>query len=74
MSFNCYFLVSSIPLPELPPLDLIPKIAFDSFTITIVSYTVTMSMALIFASKEKYEVDGNQELLAMVIYFFELFM
>lgn len=25
-----------------------------------------MSMALIFAAKEKYEVDANQELLAMV--------
>lgn len=31
----------------------------------MVSYTVSMSMALIFAQKLNYEVDSNQELLAM---------
>ncbi|XP_077301862.1 solute carrier family 26 member prestin isoform X2 [Arctopsyche grandis] len=56
---------TGIPAPQLPPLELLPKVALDSFSITIVSYTVTMSMALIFATKEKYEVNGNQELLAM---------
>lgn len=63
-----YFYFYSIPAPQLPPLELLPKVALDSFSITIVSYTVTMSMALIFATKEKYEVNGNQELLAMVQY------
>lgn len=31
----------------------------------MVSYVVTMSMALIFARKDMYEVDANQELLAL---------
>lgn len=50
----------------MPPVELIPKIAIDAFTITMVTYTISMSMALIFAAKEKYEVDANQELLALV--------
>lgn len=33
----------------------------------MVSYTVTMSMSLIFAKKLHYDVDSNQELFAMVI-------
>lgn len=58
--------IFSLPNPQQPPLELFPKIAIDAFTITMVTYTITMSMALIFAAKEKYEVDANQELLAMV--------
>ncbi|XP_014203830.1 solute carrier family 26 member 10 isoform X2 [Copidosoma floridanum] len=54
-----------IPEPQLPAFNLLPKIALDSFAITIISYTVTMSMSLIFAKKLHYEVDSNQELLAM---------
>ncbi|CAG9558930.1 unnamed protein product [Danaus chrysippus] len=56
---------TGLPNPQQPPLELFPKIAIDAFTITMVTYTITMSMALIFAAKEKYEVDANQELLAM---------
>lgn len=41
-------------------------VAVDSIAIAIVSYTVTISMALIFAKKQNYEVRPNQELLAMV--------
>lgn len=44
-----------------------PRIFVDSLLIAIVSYTITISMALIFAQKKNYEVDANQELLAMVI-------
>lgn len=55
-----------LPLPELPPIRLLGLVAFDSIAIAIVSYTVTISMALIFAKKQNYEVDPNQELLAMV--------
>lgn len=43
-----------------------PNILLDSFVITMVSYTITMSMALIFAQKLGYEVDSNQELMAQV--------
>ncbi|CAH2268854.1 jg27182 [Pararge aegeria aegeria] len=63
-------LVGTIPtgLPDanVPPIELLPRIALDAFTITMVTYTISMSMALIFAAKEKYEVDANQELLALV--------
>lgn len=55
-----------LPMPELPPIKLLGLVAFDSIAIAIVSYTVTISMALIFAKKQNYEVDPNQELLAMV--------
>ncbi|XP_039751881.1 prestin isoform X2 [Pararge aegeria] len=62
-------LVGTIPtgLPDanVPPIELLPRIALDAFTITMVTYTISMSMALIFAAKEKYEVDANQELLAL---------
>lgn len=56
-----------LPLPELPPIELLWIVAVDSIAIAIVSYTVTISMALIFAKKQNYEVRPNQELLAMVI-------
>lgn len=57
-----------LPLPELPPIRLLGLVAIDSIAIAIVSYTVTISMALIFAKKRNYEVRANQELLAMVSY------
>ncbi|XP_015171819.1 PREDICTED: solute carrier family 26 member 10-like isoform X1 [Polistes dominula] len=53
-----------LPTPSLPPLSLIPNVLLDSFIITLVSYTISMSMALIFAQKVGYEVDANQELVA----------
>lgn len=56
---------TGFPEPKLPPLSLFPLIAVDALVITMVTYTISMSMALIFASKEKYEVDANQELLAI---------
>lgn len=37
----------------------------NGFTIAMVSYTVSVSMALIFAKKLNYDIDFNQELLAM---------
>lgn len=37
----------------------------SGFTIAMVSYTVSVSMALIFAKKLNYDIDFNQELLAM---------
>ncbi|XP_008212939.1 solute carrier family 26 member 10 isoform X4 [Nasonia vitripennis] len=52
------------PQPKLPPMDLLSDIILDSFVITMVSYTISMSMALIFAQKLNYDVDSNQELMA----------
>ncbi|KMQ94411.1 solute carrier family 26 member 6-like isoform x2 protein [Lasius niger] len=60
--------VMHIPqVPSVPPLSIIPNILVDSFVITMVAYTISMSMALIFAQKMGYEVDSNQELVAQCI-------
>ncbi|XP_011502509.1 PREDICTED: solute carrier family 26 member 10-like [Ceratosolen solmsi marchali] len=53
------------PKPKIPPMELLPSIILDSFVITMVSYTITMSMALTFAQKLNYDVNSNQELIAL---------
>lgn len=65
--FNVRRITNSIFLLafEVPNLELAQLLVLDGFIIAMVSYTVTMSMALIFAQKLNYEVDSNQELLAM---------
>lgn len=60
------FIPMGLPLPEMPSQHLLWMVAVDSMAIAIVSYTVTISMALIFAKKRNYEVRPNQELLALV--------
>jgi MFS superfamily sulfate permease-like transporter len=62
-----YITVPRLPYPTLPAFSLFPKIIMDSFTITMVAYTISMSMALIFAQRHNYEVDSNQELFAQVL-------
>lgn len=63
-------LVGEIPLGlpdlEMPPIKLLWLVAVDSIAIAIVSYSVTISMAMILAKKSNYEVRANQELLALV--------
>ncbi|XP_018576246.1 solute carrier family 26 member 10 isoform X4 [Anoplophora glabripennis] len=54
-----------LPSPTIPPISLIPTVLLDGFTIAIVTFTITLSMAFIFAQKLNYEVDANQELFAM---------
>lgn len=41
------------------------SLLLESFPIAMVAYAVSVSMALIFAQKHNYEIDFNQELLAM---------
>ena len=45
--------------------EIMPKLWTDAIVIAIVSYSFTVSMGLIFANKENYKIDFNQELLAM---------
>ncbi|XP_050313181.1 prestin-like isoform X2 [Anthonomus grandis grandis] len=59
------YIPTGLPEPIMPVFSLIPHIWLDAVVIMMVSYTITMSMALIFARKLMYEVDSNQELLAM---------
>ncbi|XP_057331229.1 prestin-like isoform X5 [Microplitis mediator] len=56
---------TGLPKPELPTIELIGNVMVDCIAITMVSYTVTLSMALIFAQKLHYDIDSNQELFAM---------
>ncbi|KFB34784.1 Slc26a5 [Anopheles sinensis] len=56
---------TGLPAPSLPDFSLMPSIIIDSFPIAMVGYTVSVSMALIFAKKENYEIGFNQELFAM---------
>ncbi len=55
-----------LPAPEMPDLSLFKSLLLDGFGIAIVSYSASGSMALILAEKHHYEIDFNQELLAMV--------
>lgn len=50
---------------EVPDLGLSKQLIVDGFVISMVSYTVSVSMGLIFAQKLNYEINFNQELLAM---------
>ncbi|XP_034941866.1 prestin-like isoform X2 [Chelonus insularis] len=53
-----------LPMPSMPPVSLLSSIMVDCFVITMVSYSISMSMGLIFAQKFNYEIDANQELVA----------
>ncbi|XP_055372387.1 prestin-like [Condylostylus longicornis] len=52
---------------KVPNFDLVQKVFLESIPVAMVSYAISISMALIFAQKFKYSVNGNQELLAMGI-------
>ncbi|XP_053687537.1 sulfate transporter-like [Sabethes cyaneus] len=56
---------TGFPAPSLPDLNLLRSVLLDSFTIAMVAYVVSVSMGLIFAQKQNYEINFNQELLAM---------
>ncbi|XP_053691119.1 solute carrier family 26 member 6-like [Sabethes cyaneus] len=49
----------------LPNWNLLQSMVLDGFIVAIVSYAATVSMGTIYAQREKYELDFNQELLAM---------
>uniref|UniRef100_A0A8D8S9J3 Prestin n=1 Tax=Cacopsylla melanoneura TaxID=428564 RepID=A0A8D8S9J3_9HEMI len=52
-----------LPFPQPPPFYLIPNLIVDGLMISIVAFSINISMASILA-KKKYKVDSNQELLA----------
>ena len=54
------------PPPLRPSSVLIKRLWSDSIVVGLVGYSVTLSLAKIFAERFKYEVDGNQEILAEV--------
>ncbi|KAB7497897.1 Prestin [Armadillidium nasatum] len=56
---------TGMPPPKLPPFELYDDVLLSSLGITIVSYTVSFSMAKIFAKRLDYNVDATQELYAL---------
>ncbi|XP_076363031.1 prestin-like isoform X2 [Tachypleus tridentatus] len=56
---------TGLPEPVAPRMDLIPSLVVDGFAVSAVSYTISYSLAQIFAKKHQYVVDANQELLAI---------
>ena len=56
---------TGLPSPELPDVSMMPGLIGDAFTITIIGYVVTLSIAKILADKFNYSVDPNQELIAI---------
>ncbi|XP_064489456.1 prestin-like isoform X3 [Ornithodoros turicata] len=59
------FVPTGFPTPEIPRLDLIPKLILNAFVVAIVSFTIALSMAKLFGKKHKYQIDPNQELKAI---------
>ncbi len=57
-------IIISIIYFRLPP-PLIPQLIPDSIVISIVAFAISLSLAKIFAKKNKYSVDANQELIAI---------
>lgn len=54
-----------MPQPKIPDLSILPSFLLDSFAIAIVSFAITLSLAKLFANKNKYHIDANQELRAL---------
>lgn len=52
-------------MPKVPPMALLQDLAVEAIAVTIVSYSIVMSMALTFGRKLQYEILPNQELFAM---------
>ena len=54
------------PPPLRPTKVLIGRLWDDAIVVGLVSYSVTLSLAKKFGERFKYEIDGNQEILAEV--------
>lgn len=47
-------------------MSLVPNVLIDGLVIATVASSINISLALLYAKKENYKVDSNQELLACV--------
>ncbi|XP_055336088.1 solute carrier family 26 member 6-like [Paramacrobiotus metropolitanus] len=54
-----------MPEPQVPDMVLLPQILVDTFAVAVVGFTITVSLAKLFAQRFKYEIDPNQELKAL---------
>ncbi|KAI3389889.1 hypothetical protein SNEBB_003776 [Seison nebaliae] len=55
---------NKLPLPSAPKFSFIQYIIQDAIVVAIISYSVSYSMALLFAERFSYKIDANQELFA----------
>ncbi|OCT83375.1 hypothetical protein XELAEV_18025916mg [Xenopus laevis] len=51
--------------PIVPKAELFVEVVGNAFAIAVVGYTITISLAKMFAMKHGYKVDSNQELIAL---------
>ncbi|KAJ8404066.1 hypothetical protein AAFF_G00344160 [Aldrovandia affinis] len=56
---------SGLQPPDLPAVSLFRLVVGDAFALSVVGYSIAISMGQIFAVKYGYQVDSNQELLAL---------
>ncbi|KHJ97700.1 inorganic anion transporter, SulP family [Oesophagostomum dentatum] len=61
------FAVLRLPAPKLPRFELVPDLINHGASIAIVAYVVTLSMGKLFARKHKYQINNDQEMLALGI-------
>nr|7V73_A Chain A, Prestin [Homo sapiens]7V74_A Chain A, prestin [Homo sapiens]7V75_A Chain A, prestin [Homo sapiens] len=54
-----------LPPPSVPDLSLFPLVIGDAIAIAIVGLAVSISVGKTFAKKHGYQIDGNQELIAL---------
>uniref|UniRef100_A0A023FTD8 Putative sulfate/bicarbonate/oxalate exchanger sat-1 n=1 Tax=Amblyomma parvum TaxID=251391 RepID=A0A023FTD8_AMBPA len=59
------YVPTGFPTPTVPRADLIAKLVLNGFVIAIVSFTIALSMAKLFAKRHHYQIDPNQELNAL---------
>ncbi|XP_039524017.1 prestin isoform X3 [Pimephales promelas] len=51
--------------PKIPDFSVFPNLLADAVAISVVGFSIAISLAKIFALKHGYSVDGNQELMAL---------
>ncbi|XP_073724658.1 prestin [Misgurnus anguillicaudatus] len=51
--------------PKVPDFSVLPNLFTDAIAIAVVGFSISISLAKIFALKHGYSVDGNQELIAL---------
>ncbi|XP_038067579.1 solute carrier family 26 member 6-like isoform X2 [Patiria miniata] len=56
---------TGLPTPELPSFSHMDSLITDAIIISIVTFSVSVSMGYIFAKRNNYEIDANQELVAL---------
>uniref|UniRef100_A0A131XCX1 Putative sulfate/bicarbonate/oxalate exchanger sat-1 n=1 Tax=Hyalomma excavatum TaxID=257692 RepID=A0A131XCX1_9ACAR len=59
------YVPTGFPTPSIPRADLMAKLILNGFVIAIVSFTIALSMAKLFAKRHHYQIDPNQELNAL---------